>query len=71
VYIYIYIYTHNIYVVTCPLNARRVEPEKTVIAGQWLCKHVSSATESRDRSNGYTRNNRGTVGSGVFYAVRA
>jgi hypothetical protein len=32
---------------------------------QWLCKHVSTETESRGRSE-----NRRTVGSCVFYAVR-
>jgi hypothetical protein len=43
------------------------EPEKTSVARQWLCKHDSTATKSRDRNNRYTRDYRGTVGSGIFY----
>jgi hypothetical protein len=57
--------------VTCPLKARTVESEETAVARQWLLKQASTATKSRDCSNGYTRNNRRTVGSGIFYAVRA
>jgi hypothetical protein len=44
-----------------------VEPEKVAAARQWLCEHVSAATKSRERSNGYTDNNIGTAGSGFFY----
>jgi hypothetical protein len=58
-------------IVTCPLKARIVEPEETVVARQWPCKHVFTAIKSCDHRNGYIRNNRGTVGIGVFYAVRA
>jgi hypothetical protein len=52
---------------TCPL----VEPGETSVPRRWLCKHVSTATESRDRWNRYTRDNRGTVGGGVLRCVRA
>jgi hypothetical protein len=52
-------------IVICPLKARIGEPEETVIARQWLCKHVSMETRSRDRYN------RGTVGGGVLCWFRA
>jgi hypothetical protein len=45
--------------------ARLQENKSPAIAKQQSCKLVFRATESRDR-----RNNRRTVGSGVFYAVR-
>jgi hypothetical protein len=45
-----------------------VEPEEGVLVTQWLFEHVSTAIKSRERSNGYRNNNRGTDGSGVFYA---
>jgi hypothetical protein len=57
--------------VTCPLQARILEPEKTSVVRYWLCKHVSTATKSRDRRNRYTRNKRGTVGGDVLCWVRA
>jgi hypothetical protein len=56
---------------TCPFKARIMEPEKMAAARQQLCKHVYTETKSRDHRNGYTRNNRGTVGRGVFYAILA
>jgi hypothetical protein len=34
--------------VTCLLKAGIVEPEEMAVARQWLCKHVSMATNSRD-----------------------
>jgi hypothetical protein len=47
------------------------KPEETVVVRQWLCKHDSTATKSRNRSNGYNRNNRITFGGGDFHTVRA
>jgi hypothetical protein len=47
------LYPNNI--VTCLLKARTVEPKKTSVARQWLCKHVSMTTKSRDCSNRYTQ----------------
>jgi hypothetical protein len=55
-------------IMTCLLKDGITEPEETVVARERLCKHLFTATNSRDRSNWDTRNNRGTVGSGVFYA---
>jgi hypothetical protein len=40
----------------------------TSIARQRLCKHATIPEQSL--GNGHTRNNRGTIGSGVFRAVR-
>jgi hypothetical protein len=40
------------YIVTYLLKARIAEPEMSV-ARQWLCKHVSTATDSHDHSNRY------------------
>jgi hypothetical protein len=48
-----------------------VGPEERAVARQWVCKHVSTATKSRDLRKRYTLNNTGTVGSSVFYAVHA
>jgi hypothetical protein len=39
------------------------------VARQWLCKHVSTATESSDPCNNYECNNRRIVGGGVFCAA--
>jgi hypothetical protein len=58
-------------IVTCLLKARIVEPEEMAIARQWLCRCISMATKLCDHSNGYTYNNRGSVGSHVFHAVYA
>jgi hypothetical protein len=52
-----------------PAEAGIAEPEKMPIDKQWFCKHVSTATESCNCRNRHKHNNRGTVGSGVFYAV--
>jgi hypothetical protein len=57
------------YIVTCLLKAEIAEPEKMPIARHWFCKHVSTATKSRDRRNIHHCNNEGTVGSSVFYVV--
>jgi hypothetical protein len=46
-----------------------MELEETAVARQWFCKHVSTATKSRDRGNGYTRNDGGIVGSDILYAA--
>jgi hypothetical protein len=32
--------------VTCLLKAGIAKPEETAVARQWLCKHVSAATEA-------------------------
>jgi hypothetical protein len=40
-----------VYVVTYLLKAKMAEPDEMVVARQWLCKHVSTATESRDCHN--------------------
>jgi hypothetical protein len=39
------------------LKARIAQPEETAISRQLLCKHVSTATKSRDRSNRHKGNN--------------
>jgi hypothetical protein len=46
-------------------------PQKTSVAREWICKHVSMATKSPDHSNRYTRNNRGTAGGSVLCWVHA
>jgi hypothetical protein len=61
----------DITIVTCLLKTGIAEPEETAVARQWLCKHVSTATKSRDRGNRCTRDNRGTVGGGVLCWVCA
>jgi hypothetical protein len=33
-------YNVCMYIMTCPLKARVVEPEEMAVARQWLCKHV-------------------------------
>jgi hypothetical protein len=43
------------------MKARIAGPEKTSVARQWLGKHVSAVMNNR--------NDRGLVGSGVFYVV--
>jgi hypothetical protein len=53
----------NYNIVTRGFKERIVQPEKTSVSRQWLCKHVSTATNSRDRSNRYTSVNREIVGS--------
>jgi hypothetical protein len=53
------------------MKAGTVEPEDTAVARQWLCKHVSTATNSHDRGNRYARNDRIAVGSGVLCWVCA
>jgi hypothetical protein len=55
--------------VTCFLKAGIAELEKTSVVRQWLSKHVSTATKSRDRRNRYTRNNKGTVGGSALYWI--
>jgi hypothetical protein len=57
-------------IATCLLKAGRADTEDMAVARQWLCKLVSTATNSRDRSIRYERNNRGIVG-GVLCWVRA
>jgi hypothetical protein len=57
-------------IVTCLLEVGIAEPEETVVARKRRCKHVSTATKSRDRCIN-TRNNRGTIGGFVFCWVRA
>jgi hypothetical protein len=39
---------------TCLLKAGIAEPKETAVAREWLCKHVSMATNSHDHSNRYT-----------------
>jgi hypothetical protein len=51
------------YIVIRGLKARIVEPEETAVARQWLCKHVSKATRTRDRYR-YEHSNRRNVGGG-------
>jgi hypothetical protein len=51
-----------LYIVICPRKDRIVEIKERAVARQWLCKHVSTATNTRGRSKRCTRNNRGTVG---------
>jgi hypothetical protein len=46
-----------------------VEPEETAVSRQWPGKHVSTEIKSCNRSNGYTSESRGNVGSGVLYVV--
>jgi hypothetical protein len=46
------------------VEARIVERRKTAIARKRLCKHATTPEQSLG-------NNIGTVGSGVFYAIRA
>jgi hypothetical protein len=58
-------------IVICLLKAGIAEPEEMALARERLCKHISTATNSRDCGNRYLRNNRGTVGSNIFYAIRA
>jgi hypothetical protein len=55
-----------VYIVTLGLKARTAEPDEKATVRQWLNNDVSMATNSRDR-----RNNRGTVGGGVFTSIRA
>jgi hypothetical protein len=43
---------------TCLLTAGISETDKMSVARQWFCKHISTATKSRDSINGYTRNSR-------------
>jgi hypothetical protein len=57
-------------IVTHLLKVVIAEPENTAVPRQWLCKQVSTATNSRDSSNRHERNTRGTDGSGVFCGVR-
>jgi hypothetical protein len=42
---------------TCLLKAGITEPEDMAVSRERLCKHVSTATKSCDRSNRYTCNN--------------
>jgi hypothetical protein len=62
---------HLHYTVTCLLKAVIAESEETAIARQWLCKHVSTATNLCDRDNDYAHNNRRIVGSDVQFTHRA
>jgi hypothetical protein len=39
------------HIVTNPLKARIAKPEEMAIPMKWLCKHISRATKSCDRSN--------------------
>jgi hypothetical protein len=48
-----------------------MEEEKTAVAREWLCKHVSTAAKSHDNSKRDACSNRGTVIGSVFYAVCA
>jgi hypothetical protein len=41
--------------VKCLLKVVIAEPEETAVAKKWLCKHVSTATNSRDRGHDYAR----------------
>jgi hypothetical protein len=56
---------YSVNIVTCLLKAGIAELVKMFVARQWLHKHVSTATKSRD-----PRENRRIVGSSVFSAVR-
>jgi hypothetical protein len=58
-------------VVTYVPKAGITVPKETVVAKEQLCKHISTATDSRDRSKRHTRNNRRTVRCGIFYVIRA
>jgi hypothetical protein len=57
--------------VTCLLKGGIAEEEETTVARERLCKNVSTATNSRDRSNRFIRNIGRTVRSGIFYGVAA
>jgi hypothetical protein len=52
-------------------ESRNTLSEKMHVARQWLCKHVSMATESSDPRNSYVCNKRRTVGGGVSCCVHA
>jgi hypothetical protein len=56
-------------ILICLLKTGTAEPERTSVVRQWLCKNVPTATKPNGLPNGHERNNRGTVESGVFYAV--
>jgi hypothetical protein len=46
--------THEIRILlTCLLKVRIAKPEERAIDRQWLCKHVSRVTKSRERRNRY------------------
>jgi hypothetical protein len=47
--------------VSCLLKSRIAEQEKITVVRQWLFKHVSTATKSRDRCN-----NIGAIRGSVF-----
>jgi hypothetical protein len=63
-----FFYRKNIYIVTCPLKARTVEPEETTVVNNFPRQpnHVIAAMDTHA-----TINNRGNVGSVVFYLVHA
>jgi hypothetical protein len=50
-----------IYIVTYLPKLRIAEPENTSVVRERLCKHGSTAIDSRDRSNRYIRNNIGNI----------
>jgi hypothetical protein len=58
---YVRIYTQR-YRVSAIYDNRVVEPEEMAVPRQRIDKHVPAATK--------TRNNRRTIGRGVFYAVQ-
>lgn len=62
--------TKRLGIVTCLLKAGITVPQEIFLARDRLCKHVSTASDSRDRNNRYIRNTRRTVSDGVFYEVR-
>jgi hypothetical protein len=43
---------------TCLLKTGIEEPEEMTIAREWLCKHISTATNSHDCSNRHTPDNK-------------
>jgi hypothetical protein len=43
------------FIVTCLLKTGTVNPEEMGVARQWLCKHISTATSSRDHGRAYTQ----------------
>jgi hypothetical protein len=66
-----YLSNSELHTVAFQLKTMTAEPEYTAVVRQCICKHVSTASKSRQRDNGYARNNRGITGSDVFCWVRS